>query len=261
MHNLFPAKDNVNSSRGNNPYGEIPDNETRTWYKGAQSQTTIPTSDIDEWSETISGVFEPREVHKGNASRAALYFYAVYESQSDMTFLFDQLDDLAYWNGLDTADVAEVRRTQLIAERQGNVNPFVVDETLARRAYADYLGPANDCTDPASAPSYAGGYVLNSAGTRAFVRVRVPAGGVAFAFYNTKNLVVGDPEADTESGNVLLATRTGAPVGGAGNVTFAFSSASPVEVYFPITAASSASGVAFCKLPRFPAYSKVEPGG
>ncbi len=38
MHNLFPAKDNVNSSRGNNPYGEIPDAETRTWYKGAQSQ-------------------------------------------------------------------------------------------------------------------------------------------------------------------------------------------------------------------------------
>ncbi len=90
---------------------------------------------------------------------------AIYESISDMTFLFDQLDDMAFWSGLDTADVAEVRRTYLISERQGNVNPFVVDASLARRAYADYLAPTLDCTDPATAPSYAGGYVLNAAGT------------------------------------------------------------------------------------------------
>ncbi len=116
--------------------------------------------------------------------------------------------------------------------------------------YVDYGGnailrvegvgpPANACTDPATAPSYAGGYVLNSAQSRAFVRVEVPQGGATFAFYNTSNLVVGDPEADTESGTPLPGlTRSGN--------TFAFAAAlEPTEAYFPVSTAGAGSHVAF----------------
>lgn len=76
MHHLFPAKDDVNSSRSNHPYDEIPDPDTDTWYWTDQPSTSIPASNIDEWSEKdnenpnigFDGRFEPREDHKGDAA-------------------------------------------------------------------------------------------------------------------------------------------------------------------------------------------------
>ena len=38
LHHLFPCKDNVNSSRGNDPYGQIDDEDTDTWYRNDYSQ-------------------------------------------------------------------------------------------------------------------------------------------------------------------------------------------------------------------------------
>ncbi len=95
------------------------------------------------------------------------------------------------------------------------------------------------CADPSTAPSYAGGYVLNSAGTRAFVQVTVPQGGTRFMFYNTVNLNVGSPEMNAESGMVLTGfTRTG--------MTFDFApAASPMQVFFPITTAGGGTGISF----------------
>jgi hypothetical protein len=37
MHHLFPCKSNVNSSRGNDPYAEIDDEDTDTWYRNDYS--------------------------------------------------------------------------------------------------------------------------------------------------------------------------------------------------------------------------------
>ncbi|MBC8553110.1 MAG: endonuclease, partial [Candidatus Brocadiales bacterium] len=54
MHHLFPCKSNVNSSRGNDPYAEIPDTETDTWYRNDYSQETIPTEYIDEFAEKFN---------------------------------------------------------------------------------------------------------------------------------------------------------------------------------------------------------------
>ena len=95
------------------------------------------------------------------------------------------------------------------------------------------------CTDPATEPMYAGGVVRNTAGTRTFIRVTVPTGGVSFMFYNTSNLVVGDPETSPNSNTVLTGfTRTG--------MTFTFApAASPAEVFFPITTAGGGTTVRF----------------
>ena len=81
MHHLFSCKSNVNSSRGNDPYAEIPDEDTDTWYRNDYSQEDIPTEYIDEFAEKDNPpdpnneVFEPRENHKGNASRAMFYCF------------------------------------------------------------------------------------------------------------------------------------------------------------------------------------------
>lgn len=76
---------------------------------------------------------------------------------------------------------------------------------------------------------YEGGYVLNDAKTRAFIKVDVPEGATSFEFYNKSNLIVGDPESSPESNTVLPGmTRAGTLF------TFAPEHA-PRAAYFPIT--------------------------
>ncbi|WP_412063007.1 endonuclease [Rubrivirga sp. IMCC45206] len=147
MHALFPAKANVNSSRSNHPYGEIPDAQADGWYRDAASQSAIPTAILDEWSEkdndhpnpAYTGRFEPRHDHKGNAARAVFYFRAVYPEQvasyGSQAFFDVQAPDLIVWHYSDPVDLEEFARSEWIASMQGTHNPFVLDSTLARRAY------------------------------------------------------------------------------------------------------------------------------
>lgn len=140
MHNLYPTRERPNSDRGNDPFGEIPDASTQRWYRGTVIQSGVPTTDLDEWSEDTSSRFEPREDHKGNAARAVFYFYAIYDSAIDGNgdaFFAGMLGDLLAWNeAVDPADDRERARSTFIATRQGNENPFILDPTLARRAFA-----------------------------------------------------------------------------------------------------------------------------
>lgn len=139
MHHLYPCKDNVNSSRSNAPYAEIPDNETDIWYRYAEVLTTIPTSNIDEYSEKDNygeDQWEPREASKGNIARSMFYFYTMYYDDIDDTFINDQMNDLYSWHLEDPADDDEIARTWAIAAYQENKpNPFVIDDTLIERIW------------------------------------------------------------------------------------------------------------------------------
>ena len=142
LHHLFPARSQVNSARSNYPFGEILDAETDRWYLGASDPSTIPTSNIDAYSEADfdTGRFEPREEREGNTARALFYVAAVYQSlvsdPDEEAFFEAQLAALLVWNGLDAVDQDEYERTCAIAALQdGKVNPFVIDPTLASRAF------------------------------------------------------------------------------------------------------------------------------
>lgn len=142
MHHLFPCKSNVNSSRGNDPYAEIPDEDTDTWYRNDYSQETVPTEYIDEYAEKFNPddpndeTFEPREDHKGDASRAMFYFFAMYNDVADTNFWNEQRDVLLDWHYYDEVDTWELDRTWEIASYQENQpNPFVLDSSLARRIW------------------------------------------------------------------------------------------------------------------------------
>ena len=148
MHHLYPCKSNVNSSRGNHPYSEIIDTETDTWYRNDYSQNSVPNEFIDEYAEKLNGanpVFEPREEHKGNASRAMFYFYAMYQQAADSNFWNSQKTTLFEWHALDPVDQEELDRTWSIASYQEEYpNPFIIDSSLARRIWlADYAGGGN----------------------------------------------------------------------------------------------------------------------
>jgi endonuclease I len=155
MHHLFPCKSNVNSSRGNDPFADVDDNNTSTWYRNDYSQTEIPTDYIDEFAEKYNPdnasdeTFEPREDHKGDASRAMFYFFAMYNDVADTNFWNEQRDVLLDWHYYDEVDDWELNRTWAIASYQENQpNPFVLDSSLARRIwYMDDGGTDTSSTD------------------------------------------------------------------------------------------------------------------
>ncbi len=136
MHHLFPTRVPVNSARGSEPYMELPDSETQTWYYQARSESAIPTLDKDLYSEDNTIGFEPREDFKGNVARAYFYFYTIYRSRAqaaDPDFFESQRSTLCDWHELDPVDSLEWLRTYRIAEYQEDKpNPFVLDCSLAR---------------------------------------------------------------------------------------------------------------------------------
>ncbi|MEH2274070.1 MAG: endonuclease [Nostoc sp.] len=140
LHHLFPAREDINSERGNKPFDDIADTSTKKWYRNNTVQSTIPSSAIDEFSESTSSEFEPREKVKGDIARAIFYFYTIYRNQAervDLNYFQNQRQTLCKWNQQDLPDITEIERSHAIAQFQGNDNPFVLDVTLAERTYCN----------------------------------------------------------------------------------------------------------------------------
>ena len=144
-HHLFPSLVDANSARGNNPFAEIPDNQTDKWWIDSGSSSSIPSTDvIDQYSESTSSAFEPRESVKGNIARAIFYMWAIYGDRSDFaddaSFFEGMKSTLYQWHYQDPADQTEWTRSLAIEEVQGNINPFVHDSSLVRRSYFSTSG-------------------------------------------------------------------------------------------------------------------------
>ena len=74
MHHLYPTRVDVNSDRGSFPFAEIDDNRTESWYYLNQTRGSIPSTNIDLYSEKQGSRFEPREDHKGDVARSMFLF-------------------------------------------------------------------------------------------------------------------------------------------------------------------------------------------
>jgi hypothetical protein len=147
MHHLYPSRVPVNEARGSVPYANIPDALTQKWFIGNQLFTTIPTVNVDGYTESRNDAFEPRESVKGDVARSVFYFYTMYRAQAnaaDPDFFELQRPTLCQWAEQDPADAAELLKTWRIAPYQaGKPNPFVVDCTLASRCWCPAQMP--DC--------------------------------------------------------------------------------------------------------------------
>jgi hypothetical protein len=151
IHNLYPAREEVNSARGNLPFGESPDASTDTWYRGSATRTTIPQTGIDTYSERLGqSVWEPREAREGDIARAVFYFYAIYPGPAEDAFFDGMASQLLSWHQSDPVTQAERDRSAAIAAEQGNENPFVLDETLAGRAFGTAPSGPTLLFDPAT---------------------------------------------------------------------------------------------------------------
>jgi len=205
LHHLYPVKDNVNSSRGNYPYQEIPDQNTDVWFRLNYSQTSIPTQWIDEYSEKENNApacFEPRECHKGDAARSMLYFYAIYQSVANENFWLTQKETFRLWIRMDPVDMKEYERTWIIAGYQDNKpNPFVLDSTLARRIWWFEETTINPVSVPVSQVLLCSAYP-NPFNAEVTFRINLPqAGHLQLTIYDLRGRVIDIPvESQMEAG-------------------------------------------------------------
>jgi endonuclease I len=142
IHHLYPTYENWNSTRSNHPFDEISDSQTEKWMYLNQSQTTIPSSNIDLYSEYASSEFEPREDHKGNVARSIFYFYTMYPTQAGDMSLVGDINVFYQWHLDDPVDAPEIERNGEIETYQGDRNPYVDHPELVARAWG--LTPVNN---------------------------------------------------------------------------------------------------------------------
>ena len=138
MHHLVPAKATINTMRKNAPFSDIPDDKTKYWLLGDKVFTRPDQKLIDQYSESTSNIFEPRESNKGNIARSLFYFYSIYGATlpgKSRSFFTSMLPDICRWHRTDKVDTSELNRTMAIGRIQTNINPFVFDPSLAERCY------------------------------------------------------------------------------------------------------------------------------
>jgi hypothetical protein len=138
LFNIRPTHENVNSARGNSPYGEVTDVSAQ-WYGINESGEYVTQGNIpatpDLWSERSGSLWEPRENIKGDIARQLFYFYTVYPTEAGA---FSQVGDINIfydWHLNDPVDEFESTRNIRIQEVQGNFNPYISDPNLVMRAW------------------------------------------------------------------------------------------------------------------------------
>jgi hypothetical protein len=129
QHHLFPVnQNNANAVRSNHPLGEVV-TPISTYLQG--------TYGLDAAG---NNVYEPREIHKGDAARSLLYMSLRYHGVSGFNWTFNQLNNvilpglaedpqdvatLLTWHATDAPDAYEIARNDYIQSKQLNRNPFI----------------------------------------------------------------------------------------------------------------------------------------
>lgn len=112
MHHLYPSDSELNSIRGNYPFGEV---------HREQKPLKCQSSKFGIAKNANQMVFEPPKDHRGNVARALFYFSIRYETRIDDR----QEAFLREWHKSDPIDSEEMTRNEEIFKIQGNRNPFV----------------------------------------------------------------------------------------------------------------------------------------
>ena len=142
LHHIRPVESRLNSTRGNDPYGEVTGGNA-LYYKDAQGNN-IALAGYDKGS-----VFEPLDEVKGDIARIVLYVYTHYNTYTNVygttngggkSSYFGTLsitkiisansekaafEMLIAWNTLDPVDEREQNRNEAVYEIQGNRNPYI----------------------------------------------------------------------------------------------------------------------------------------
>jgi endonuclease I len=129
QHHLFPVnQNNANAVRSNHPLGEVV-TPISTYLQGTYG-----------YDANGNNVYEPREIHKGDAARSLLYMSLRYHGVSGFNWTFNNLNNvilpglsedpqdlatLLTWHATDAPDAYEIARNDYIQSKQLNRNPFI----------------------------------------------------------------------------------------------------------------------------------------
>ena len=109
MHNMYPARQDLNRARGSYPFREI---------SGERHVERGCDLEIDHRARVV----EPRPAVQGDIARAMLYMADEYP---ELELYERQRRLLLDWHRKDPPDEAERRRNRRIAEIQGKANPWI----------------------------------------------------------------------------------------------------------------------------------------
>lgn len=159
IHHLFSTDVTANSQRGNLPFGVVAG--TPSWQNGG--------------SKLGGGVFEPRDLHKGAAARALMYFVLRYQDYGG--FFAPQETILRQWHNTFLPNAADSARNAGIFALQGNRNPFV--------DYPQFIERITSLATTSNAPSVS--MYWKSADTLEFVGSNGDTAWVHWVLYNHGN--------------------------------------------------------------------------
>ena len=114
LHNLYPARADVNDARSSFRFGEI-SGERRVF------------GDCDFEFDARQRSVEPRPASRGEIARAMFYMHQQY----GLTIFRRQGEMLLRWHRQDPPGEAEQRRNDRIEQVQGNRNPYIDSPELA----------------------------------------------------------------------------------------------------------------------------------
>ena len=119
LHHLFITTMQVNSSRGNLPFGNVASiAASDVYYNDTPWQSYRGR---DNWQ---NNVIQVNPHFRGNTARAILYFHTRYGDSLSQGGV-NMLSTMIAWHYADPPDAAEVTRNNNLHSFQGNRNPFV----------------------------------------------------------------------------------------------------------------------------------------
>ena len=119
LHHIRPSDAVVNSTRGNNKYGEV--------NGGKEVYGKNPASGV-LGGYSSGSYFEPLDNVKGDIARICLYVYVRWGSDwgaDSITEVFQSVDVLLAWCEMDPVDTWEMGRNEVVEDIQGNRNVFI----------------------------------------------------------------------------------------------------------------------------------------
>ncbi len=148
LHSMRPTDKDLNSARGNYPYGEVTNGTAK--YSNSNHGKVLG-------GYLGGGYFEPLDNVKGDVARAILYDYCTYSSLSNLSLVFQSTDVMLAWIKLDPVDEFEMSRNDVVEGIQDCRNPFVDYPELAYLVFnkeipSDMVTPSGEAMN--GAPSY-----------------------------------------------------------------------------------------------------------
>ena len=147
LHHIRPSESGVNSTRGNDKYGE------------ASNGSKVTSSKTGLAGGYRNGTYyEPLDNVKGDVARICLYVYVRWGSAwgaDSITEVFESVDVLLEWCALDPVDTWEMERNDVVESVQGNRNVFIDYPEFAWMIYGRSV-PSNMTTPSGMAKSQGG---------------------------------------------------------------------------------------------------------